>query len=238
MYIEETGAGDGDIKVTVEGEEYTGEANHDLDGDGIDETIAVMTDDGFVAYVDEDADGDADLMQTIAGSGAVVDQARFDESSGDWVAEEPGQQPPAPDPRPDDPAAAMLVDTPEGERDLGPATEDTDGDGLADTAVVDRDNSTMLVTDLDGDGSADQVVQLGHSGEVTVSEHSGPGQWTVVEEGHLGPDGAYVPHPASGPTGTDDATWTFDEEPATPIVAPGLGHASPEADADADSVWG
>lgn len=56
MYVEDTGAGDGDIRVTVEGEEYTAEANYDLDGDGIDETVTVMTDDGFVAYTDQDAD--------------------------------------------------------------------------------------------------------------------------------------------------------------------------------------
>lgn len=52
MYIEETGANDGDIKISVEGEEYTAEANFDLDGDGVDETVAVMADDGYVGYVE------------------------------------------------------------------------------------------------------------------------------------------------------------------------------------------
>lgn len=93
MYIEETGAGDGDIKVTVEGEEYTAEANYDLDGDGVDETVAVLTDDGYVAYIDENADGQADLMQSINADGVVVEQARFDAGTGKWTGEAPEQHP-------------------------------------------------------------------------------------------------------------------------------------------------
>lgn len=83
MYIEETGANDGDIKISVEGEEYTAEANFDLDGDGVDETVAVMADDGYVGYVDENADGAADVMQTVDANGQVVSQARFDAATGD-----------------------------------------------------------------------------------------------------------------------------------------------------------
>ena len=128
MYIEETGAGDGDIKVTVEGVEYTAEANYDLDGDGVDDAVTILTEDGHVAYLDEDADGSAEVMQTVDADGTVVGQARFDATTGDWVAEQPEQHPGAADPR--HPAGAPLViDAPGGEQQVGPATEDTDNDG-------------------------------------------------------------------------------------------------------------
>jgi hypothetical protein len=208
MYIEETGAGDGDIKVTVEGEEYTAEANYDLDGDGVDETVTVLTDDGFVAYIDENTDGEADVMQSIDADGVVVEQARFDPETGKWVGEAPDQHPGSTAPQ--DQGQSMVIDTPQGDMQVGPATEDTNSDGLADTAVVETEaGGTMLVTDVDGDGSADQVVEISQTGDVTISHHTGDGQWTVVEQGKMTDDGQYAPNPATG--ATDDATWTFDE---------------------------
>lgn len=241
VYIEETGAGDGDIKVTVAGEDYTAEANHDLDGDGIDETVSVMTDDGFVAYVDENADGAADIMQAGDSHGAVVEQARFDAATGAWIAEQPQQHPHGDDQHGQPGPGSMVVDTPHGDQQVGPATEDTNNDGRADTAIVETDTGTMLVTDVDGDGSADQMVKLEDSGEVIISHHTGDGQWTVVEEGRIDQDGQYTPNPLSSATGTDDATWTFDE--SGPDGHP--EHAHPQAGAtppapprpDADSIW-
>ena len=222
VYIEETGAGDGDIKVTVDGEEYTAEANYDLDGDGLDETVAVMTDDGYVAYIDENADGHADLMQSISNEGQVLDQARFHADTGEWTAETPHQHPGgAGDGRPDD-GKQMVMDTPQGDVQVGPATEDTNSDGIADTAVVQSDNgNTVLVTDVDGDGSADQVVEITQTGDVTISHHTGDGEWTVVEQGQIGDNGQYAPNEFA--SATDDATWTFDEpelQPKAPAPAP------------------
>ncbi|WP_344685384.1 DUF6802 family protein [Saccharopolyspora taberi] len=243
MYIEETGAGDGDIKITVEGEEYTAEANYDLDGDGVDETVAVMTDDGHVAYVDENHDGRADVMQTIDADGVVVEQARFDAGTGDWTAEDPQQHPGGGDPRQDPNAQQMVVDLPQGDVQVGPATEDTNNDGVADTAVVQDEAGTHLVTDFDGDGSADQIVDINPAGDVTISQHTGDGQWTVVEQGRL--DGQkYTPNPATG--ATDDATWSFGEPEPQPEPQPephagraggsagGRGGAAP---ADSDALW-
>ncbi|GAA0507286.1 hypothetical protein GCM10011581_41060 [Saccharopolyspora subtropica] len=249
MYIEETGAGDGDIKVTVDGEEYTAEANYDLDGDGVDETVTVMTDDGFVAYIDENADGQADVMQTVV-DGTVVEQARYDASTGQWTGETPEQHP---DGGGQDHGQQMVIDTPQGDVQVGPATEDTNQDGVADTAVVETESgSTMLVTDVDGDGSADQLVEITQTGDVTISRHTGDGEWTVVEQGTMDQDGQYTPNPASG--ATDDAAWTFDEAAQPHAAGVGVGDHGHDRAAegsvgghrgggaagrpDSDDVWG
>ncbi|QUH05573.1 hypothetical protein HUO13_36625 [Saccharopolyspora erythraea] len=245
MYIEETGANDGDIKISVEGEEYTAEANFDLDGDGVDETVAVMTDDGYVGYIDENADGAADVMQTVDANGQVVSQARFDAATGDWVAEQPQQHPGEADPRQQG-GESMVVDTPEGDVQIGPATEDTNQDGVADTAVVSTADGTRLVTDVDGDGSADQIIDISSTGDVTTAHHTGDGQWTVVEQGRIDEHGQYTPSPAVGPT--DDAAWSFgDPEPqAQPEPKPeggagrgaGSSHGGSGAPAaDSDTLW-
>lgn len=236
MYVEDTGTGDGDIQVTVEGEEYIAEANYDLDGNGIDETAAVMTEDGFVAYTDEDADGAADIVRTIDSEGNVVSQARYEESRGHWVSEQPQQQlqqqPVADHPRGQAEAATMTVDTPQGDRQVGPPTEDTDNDGRPDTAIVRTGSGRMMVTDVDGNGTADQVVEVSDTGEVTVAHHTGGGHWAVVEEGRAGQEGGYVPN--SVVSGTEDAAWEVEQEP--PGCRPtGYWRAG---DDQADSTWG
>lgn len=243
MYVEDTGAGDGDIQVTVEGEDYTAEANYDLDGNGVDETVAVMTENGFAAYTDADADGRADVMRTIDSQGTVVSQASYDEATGEWVAEQPQQQPGADDPRDDAGAKSMVVDTPQGDRQVGPPTEDTNDDGRPDTAIVDTDSGQMMVTDVDGDGSADQMVEISDTGEVTVAHHTGDGQWTVVEQGRIDQEGEYAPAPASGAAGTEDAAWQFDEEPPRQARPPQQDRPTADAgyrqaEPDSDSVWG
>jgi len=233
MYIEETGAGDGDLKVSVAGEEYTAEANYDLDGDGVDDTATVLTDDGHVSYTDENHDGTADVMRTVRGEDQVVGQARFDPADGQWVAEHP-EQPPHPRPQP---ARPLVIETREGRQPAGPPTEDTDDDGRPDTAVLATGTGTTLVTDVDGDGGADQLVQISGTGEVTISHHTGAGHWAAVEHGRLDQGGQYRPHPAAaGPT--DDATWTFDEPPGptAQCTEPGPAHAV-AARSDSDAAW-
>lgn len=230
MYIEETGQGDGDIKITVEGEEYTAEANYDLDGDGIDDAAVVVSDDGHVAYVDENADGRADLMQTANADGAVVEQARFQAETGDWVGESPAAPHGPPEERGGDP---VVVETVMGELRLGPATEDTDGNGRADTAVVTTGTGTVLATDVDGDGSADQLVEITDQGEVVVSRHAGNGEWDVVEESSLDATSGFAPDAA---VGTDDATWSFDEDREQERSS-GRGGASGGARPDSDALW-
>lgn len=210
MYVDETGATDGELKVTVEDEEYTAEATYDLDDDGVDESAVVETDDGgHLAFSDTDGDGDADLMSTFDKDGELVGQARFDEGSGEWVAVDPSDD----DDRKTGTSASksIVVDVDGGaDQNVGPATEDTDGDGRADTAVVkDEQGDTWLFTDSDGDGRADLATEITAEGEVTMSRHTGEDEWTEVERGRIDENGKYVP---DGRTGLDsDEVWAGSE---------------------------
>ena len=47
---------------------------------------------------------------------------------------------------------------------------DTDGDGHADTSVLDDGPDLLLLTDLDGDGRADQLMRIGLDGIGRVVE--------------------------------------------------------------------
>jgi hypothetical protein len=194
VYIDETGAADGELKVTVGDEEYTAEATYDLDQDGVDESAVVETDDGgHLAFSDTDGDGEADLMSTFDADGELTSQAEFDEDSGEWVAVDPGDD--RGEQTNTNAGKAIVVDMEDGaDQNVGPATEDTDGDGRADTAVVkDEDGDTWLFTDADGDGSADLATEITQDGEVTVSKHTGDDEWTQVEHGRIGEDGKYAP---------------------------------------------
>ncbi|QQQ76380.1 hypothetical protein IOD16_36105 [Saccharothrix sp. 6-C] len=194
MYIDETGAADGELKVTVGDEEYTAEATFDLDQDGIEESAVVETDDGgHLAFSDTDGDGDADLMSTFDSDGELTSQAEFDEDSGEWVAVDPSDD--RTEQTNTNAGKAIVVDMEGGaDQNVGPATEDTDGDGRADTAVVkDEDGDTWLFTDADGDGNADLATEITQDGEVTVSRHTGDDEWTEVEHGRIGEDGKYTP---------------------------------------------
>ncbi|GLZ33136.1 hypothetical protein Lesp02_53240 [Lentzea sp. NBRC 105346] len=197
MYIDENGAADGELKVTVADEEYTAEATFDLDSDGVNDSAVVETDDGgHLAFTDTDGDGDADLMSTFDKDGKLLSQARFEENSGEWVEVDPNDH--TQQKTNSTQQQTIVVDTDEGDRKVGPATEDTDGDGKADTAVVqDADGDTWLFTDRDGDGHADLSTEITRSGEVTMSEHRGD-DWVEVEHGHIDSDGRYVTDSKSG----------------------------------------
>ena len=209
MYIDENGGADGELKVTVEGEEYTAAATYDLNSDGVEDSAVVETDDGgHLAFTDTDRDGDADLMSTFDKDGKLVAQARFDRHSGEWIAVDPV------DPHQQTNTNAshtIIVDTENGDQNVGAATEDTDGDGRADTAVVkDEQGDTWLFTDVDGDGKADLATEITTSGEVTMTKHTAEDQWTEVERGHIDKDGRYIPDSKSGVLGDGD---TWGEEP-------------------------
>ncbi|GAB2997742.1 hypothetical protein [Saccharothrix stipae] len=211
MYIDETGAADGELKVTVGDEEYTAEATYDLDQDGVEESAVVETDDGgHLAFSDTDGDGQADLMSTFDADGELVAQAEFDEDSGEWIAAEPTDDR---DQRTNTNAGtAIVVDMEDGaDQNVGPATEDTDGDGRADTAVVkDEDGDTWLFTDADGDGTADLATEITQDGEVTVSRHTGDDEWTEVEHGRIGEDGKYTPD--------SDEAWSDEKVTVSGVV--------------------
>ena len=88
----------------------------------------------------------------------------------------------------------MTVDLPGEDVSAGPATYDTNDDGEADTAVVSgEDGTTYVFTDVDGDGEADEAAIITEDGDVAIATHTADDEWTIVDEGHLNPDGTYTP---------------------------------------------
>jgi hypothetical protein len=202
VFNDESGA---DLTVRVEGEEYHTEAFVDIDSDGLEDTAIVETDDGTITFTDTDADGQADLMTRLDAGGDIVGQAHFDAASDQWVRID------QPDPSTvgsvggvGEGGGSMTADVPGGEVEVGPATHDTDGDGIDDSVLVDdADGDTMVVTDADEDGKADYITEITGDGHVTVSEHTGDGHWTVIERGRLDGDGDYHRDPLASETSDD-----------------------------------
>ena len=199
MYIDNSGADGHELKIEVDGHEYTDEATESYHHDGTMDTADVDGDDGgHTAYTDTDHDGTADLATRYDADGHVVGETHFDAASGQWSQASTG-------------GAGMTVDTEQGERNVGPATADTDGDGTNDTAVVtDAEGNTLLYTDADGDGKADYAMEIAANGQVTISQHTGDHQWTQIEHGHLDGSGNYQKDGASSPLlqfGADDRSW-------------------------------
>lgn len=229
----DTGAED-ELTVEIDGEEYEVEENTDLTGDGHNDTAVVETEDGYLAFADTDGDGVADVAVEYDEDGNPVAGAEYDESTGEWTAEDVENLPAPTDGGADDADGSgtdstdtsdtdddstdtsgsggedITVDMPGEDVDAGPATYDTDGDGTNDTAVVtDEEGTTYAFTDTDGDGEADQAVIIESDGDVTVAEHTGDDEWTTVEEGHIDSSGEYVPDDgASTSSATSDAAWS------------------------------
>jgi hypothetical protein len=210
VYIDDSG-GDHEIRVEMDGQEYTAGENYDHDHDGqLDSAVVDAGDGGQVVYTDTDHNGDADLLARVAEDGHVIEEARFDPHTGQWVeavgphgGDVPGGAPRHP--------GDLVVDTPEGGKNAGPTTEDTDGDGRPDTALGADDNGdTWLYTDTDGDGRADVAVEISGAGEVTVFRHAGDQPWIESEHGHLDADGHYNQDGTAGGTPVDpthDSIW-------------------------------
>jgi hypothetical protein len=99
----------------------------------------------------------------------------------------------------------ITVDSPDGDFSAGKPEYDSDGNGTNDTAILTgSDGTTYAFTDADGDGDADTAVAIEADGDVTVAEHTGDEEWTVVEEGHLNSDGGYE---RDTTTSGSDAVW-------------------------------
>ena len=159
----------GDIVVGAEYDETAGEWVEE-DPENLPTPTGDGADDSFVDS--DDTDG-----SPVPGSGS--DPAE----DGTPVVEDTGYEAGADD---------MTVDLPGEDVNAGPATYDTDGDGENDTAVVnDTDGTTYVFTDVDGDGQADEAAVVTPDGDVTIAAHTGEDEWTVVDEGHLNPDGSY-----------------------------------------------
>ncbi len=231
----DTDTGQDELTVEIDGEEYTAEENTDLDGDGAHDTAVVETEDGYLAFADTNADGVADVAVQYDEDGNVVAGAEYDATTGEWTAEEVESLPTPTGDGADDSTGSsddttdttdtsgtdeyddtsgaggenISVDMPGGDVDAGPATYDTDNDGVNDTAVVtDADGTTYAFTDADGDGVADQAVIIESDGDVTVAEHTGEEEWTTTEEGHVNADGTYETESTSSSAASSDAAWS------------------------------
>lgn len=206
-----------DLTVSVNGDEDTYRATADVDADGTNDSVYVETDDGGYVYTDTDGDGIADTLTEFDTDGGVSAQAVFDDRSGAWHPVTPGSVditrsahtggagllPAEASPTEGGAGQPITIETPDGPAAAGPATYDTDGDGAADTAVAGTtDGGTLVVTDTDGDGSADVRTEVATDGDFTSYEHTGDGEWAVVDSGNLA-DGARSPQ---APAITDPAT--------------------------------
>ncbi|NIH86372.1 DUF6802 family protein [Amycolatopsis granulosa] len=192
MWIDETGGVEpteattsgGDLEITVDGHTYTAEQNMDLDHDGVDDTVRLDNADGTItAYADTDGDGHADRYVHTDTAGNVVEMARYDESTGDWVADHgsaAGERGATETGR----AGEIVADSSDGIVEVGPATVDSDNDGTADSAIVtDEAGNTRVFTDVDGDGRADVQTIITPDGETHTYQHTGPGEWTEAPSG-------------------------------------------------------
>jgi hypothetical protein len=132
----------------------------------------------------------------------VVTGAQYDETTGEWHEEDVAALPTPTGDGADTEADAdadyeageddITVDVPGEDVNAGPATYDSNDDGENDTAVVNgEDGTTYVFTDTNGDGQADEAAVITPDGDVTIASHTGDDEWTVIDEGHLNPDGSY-----------------------------------------------
>lgn len=176
-----------------------GPPNQDMDGDGVPESVAVHTEDGHLLIVsDTDGDGAADHVIDI--DSATGDARWITITDGEWVEVEHGHVG-------DD--GALVVAGKDGNAPhgltsqeqltvtvngrsfpAGPATIDTDGDGVPDTvAVPGVGGSTQMYQDSNGDGVADRAW--------TVNADGSRGETYAIDK-----QGNWVPQP--GDTGSAD----------------------------------
>jgi hypothetical protein len=214
-------SGHDEMEVEIDGESYEVVENYDMDEDGAN---------GYVGFEDSDGDGTADVAVEYDEDGNPVAAAEYDEASGEWEDTDV-EDLPAPvggDGTDDGPGASdssddtdttdttdttgsssgedITVDMPGEDVDAGPATYDTDNDGVNDTAVVtDTEGNTYAFTDTDGDGEADEAVVIESDGDVTVLEHTGEDEWTETESGTIDENGNYESD--SGSSSSSDAVW-------------------------------
>ncbi|MFI7677348.1 DUF6802 family protein [Actinophytocola sp. NPDC049390] len=175
----------------------------DTDGDGVADVAVEYDANGDIvvgAEYDETSgewhEEDAEYLPTPTGDGADDSAGGSDsdtDTDSDTDSDDSGESTPvAEDTDYEAGEDDMTVDLPGEDVDAGPATYDTDGDGENDTAVVnDTDGTTYVFTDTDGDGQADEAAVVTSDGDVTIAAHTGEDEWTVVDEGHLNPDGSY-----------------------------------------------
>ena len=213
VYIDD-GSDSGELKIDVDGHEYTEQENLSYAGDGVLDSVTVdSADGGHLVYTDTDHDGSADLVTEYDAHDDAVEQAHYDAATGQWI-DVGADHATVTDAAHTGGTDTITVDTANGQHGIGPATVDTNDDGHPDTAVVhDAKGDTVLYTDSKGDGQADVATELTPDGQVVIAEHTGAGQWTVVEHGHLTADGQLKADDTAG------------------------GEFAPPLDAAADQAW-
>lgn len=251
MFIDNGTGDEGQLKIDIDGHEYVEQENYSYEQNGVMDSVAVDTADGnHIVYTDLDHNGTADAVTEYDAHGNVVAQAGYDAQSGRWVeGEMPGSQPS--DPTSTDAGTntgtgtgteagnggggggTIMVDGPDGEHSVGPATADANNDGTPDTAVVhDAQGDIILYTDTNNDGHADYAAQISPDGHVVVAEHTGDHQWTEIKHGHRDASGHYVSDgAASGPftpqfdtsaDGSSDQHWAAQPTDGSGATANGV----------------
>ena len=175
------------LSVTVDGTEHTYEATVDTDGDGVNDTVHVDTEDGSYEYTDTNADGIADILTQFDTNDHAAGQAVFDAATGHWDPDHwaPGHGDPGHGDAITDPAAPLAEVVSVAASAEAP-TIDSNGDGTPDTAVArTADGSTVLVTDTDADGSADVLTTISADGDFTTYEHADDHTWHATGHGNL-----------------------------------------------------
>src|SRR5690606_9098369 len=133
-----------ELLITVEGEQCAAELNLDIDEDGVADTAGIEhADRTGEALVDADGGAEAGAYPVLEQPRHVTVYAAAEEAAGDGVGGEPaGGADPGVQASTGDTITAEL---PGGEVEVGPATVDTDEDGVNDTAVVTAEDGTTLV---------------------------------------------------------------------------------------------
>lgn len=178
------------IGVTVPGSRdavSVGPPDQDIDGDGVAESVAVRSPDGHLLIVsDTDADGTADQMIDVDQESGQVSWMTLDDD-GSWVVAQHGHVTPDGELEVDGRgpvdglahSGTVTVSVDGRTFPAGPASIDTDGDGVADTvAVPGVGGSTQYYQDSDGDGIADRAWTI-HADGARGEEYriDDAGQW-------------------------------------------------------------
>jgi hypothetical protein len=182
-------SGSADIVLTgADGTRHElGAPDQDLDGDGVPESVAARTADGDLVIVsDTDHDGIPDQLIQVSADTGQVSWAQ-PAADGGWVQMHTGHVGAdgslVVDPEPDEASDRVVVPVDGGTFDAGPATIDTDGDGVPDTVAVEGpQGSTLYYQDTDGDGVADRAWTSDADGRV-VAEYAldaKSGAWTTT----------------------------------------------------------